>query len=142
MHTAFVKFLLCLLIAALPLQGFAAAIRLGCVHGPSSAVSVTQAVAGAQTSVPQQQAAQHCDQAAPAADSAASHPAADGGGQGGHAGDHASCSICSIGAAAPPPAILPPSAIAHTSAPALAPAPLIPGPILAGLERPPRLPSA
>lgn len=135
MHTAFVKFLLCLLIAALPLQGFAAAVRLGCVHGLSS---MTQAVESTSPRMPVHQAAQHCDEAAPAADIAASHHTADGGAQGAHHGDHSSCAICSIGAAAPPSSIVPPPALRHTSARAPAPAPLVPGPVPAGLERPPR----
>ncbi len=119
--------LLLLLIAALPLQGAAAAMRLSC--GPDHHPAQAAPAAGAHhhsASAPHSDA----DQAAfGTADHADHAPVASDG--------HAH-SYCCVGSAAPPSTAIPTVARDGSEFIAVAPPPLLTGFIPASLERPPR----
>ena len=130
--------MLWLLLAALPLQGMAAATRMSCAPAPNTAM----------TSEAQQTT--HAGHAMPAAGDHASHAAE--GVQGQHAAaaqdaapnqhHHTSacgnCAACAFGAAAPPPALAPVHAGAGADLPFSAAPRGTAGFIPPGLERPPR----
>ncbi|MBB5368852.1 MULTISPECIES: hypothetical protein [unclassified Janthinobacterium] len=119
MHRVFFRFLLWLLIAALPLQGFASSMHACCVED-----AVVAPVATAQVS--------HChDMAEPAA------AKADMGMHHGH--DCSNHGACTAGATAPPAMLaLQPLSLSGAPVP-LAGSLLFSGHIPSGLERPPRL---
>ena len=140
----FIKTLmLWLLLAALPLQGMAAATRMSCAPAPHAAMAAQ---------AHQAHQAAHAQHATPAADDHADHAGhAAGAGHDRHAAaqdtapdqhHHASacshCAACAFGAAAPPPA----PATVHAGAGPDLPFPAAPrgtaGFIPPGLERPPR----
>ncbi|MDC8758188.1 hypothetical protein [Janthinobacterium fluminis] len=118
MNRIVARFLLWCLFAALPLQGFAAAIRMSGGHTPPPALQLHGA-----------QLQQHM----PAHSHADAAPA--------HHHDDASCSACSaccVGACAPPVWPMLPAIPFISSEVRLTPAPLLAGHIPEGLERPPR----
>lgn len=124
MNRIFVRFLLWCLLAALPLQGFAAAIRMCGGH----TAPTTMQMHGA-THDHQRMLAQH--HAAADAPTAPAH----------HGVDEASCSACAaccVGGFVPPSWPDLPVMSHHSSAVALTPTPLVSGYIPDGLERPPR----
>jgi hypothetical protein len=112
MNRVLVRYLLWILIAALPLQGFAAAIRTCC--GPAHAAAAV---------------VDHADHADHAHMAGHAH---------GKASTCSNCASCCLGAAALPsnPVLTP--VFATASAVVLAPAPWVTGYIPDGLERPPR----
>jgi hypothetical protein len=136
---AFKTFLLWLLIAALPLQGFAAVISSSC--GPEQ--QWTAPTSGS-------------DQADEATDILESHHHAGGmdsnakafsAESGSHASDHGhhhktafcgTCGTCCAGAFALTSAVSWPPAVVQSGAQVVAPAPLVTGFVPDGLERPPR----
>ena len=131
MQRAFHTFLFWLLIAALPLQGFSAALQASCGTGAPHAAA--DSAAPAQPSV---------HDAHDAHDASTSHH-----GQHGDAGDTvaghgqsscSACAACCTGAIAPPSAF-PASMACNDARPAVSvPAPLLAGFIPPGLERPPK----
>lgn len=129
------KFLLWLLIAALPLQGFAAAMQTSCGqmvahHGQTEKTSAMQAH--------HQAAGDTADSMHASADHNAPHFAKDPAGANHHGGSCSACASCCIGAAAPPSVnVLTPVYRSAVPAPS-APAHLVAGFIPAGLERPPK----
>lgn len=125
MKRAFHTFLLWLLIAALPLQGFAAALQASC--GTSAHHEAAEMVASAQSH------AQHDHEASAGHHDDTGHTAAKD--------KHSSCSACAaccISAIAPPSVSLPSMAHSNARPAASSPAPLITGFIPPGLERPPK----
>ena len=135
MHRTLKTLLLLLLIAALPLQGAAAAMRLSC--GPAHHHQPAQ-LASATGAPHHDAAAAHFDSDHSAFDATASAEQAPAA-QVGHA--HSSCSACAaccVGAAAPPSASIPTAPLEGSEFIAVAPAPLLAGFIPASLERPPR----
>ena len=123
MHRVFFRFLLWLLIAALPLQGFASSMRACCVN---------EVVAPVKTAV---MAAAHChDMAEPMVH------VADNDDMGMHHGhDCSNHGACTAGATAPPGMpLLQPLSLSGVQMP-VAGSLLFSGHIPAGLERPPRL---
>lgn len=128
-HRLLLRSLLWLLVAALPLQGFAAVARLCCQPVTAS---------HSQAAMP----APHCHQMAGDGTHAAQSQSL-------HAADHASsadypaghdCShaACSVGASAPPSCLPAPVLAAAAGLPPLARSHLLNGHIPPGLERPPR----
>lgn len=138
MNRVFVRFLLWFFIAALPLQGFAAALKPCC--GPTSgALMAGQPAPGAHAAM-----GQHCDDMAAAAETVSRHQQA-----GAHDSDqdHArhggsatcsACAACSIGAVALPVMMAVAQPVFLSSKVVLAPEPRMRGYIPGGLERPPR----
>jgi hypothetical protein len=118
MHRVFFRFLLWLLIAALPLQGFASSMRACCVEDTVATVVTAQVF--------------HChDMAEPAV------AKADMGMHHGH--DCSNHGACTAGATAPPAMLaLQPLSLCGAPVP-LAGSLLFSGHIPSGLERPPRL---
>jgi len=134
MHRTLKTLLLLLLIAALPLQGAAAAMRLSCGpaqhHPPAQAASAT----GAHY---HHAAVAHSDSGHSAFDAASAEqtPAV----QDGHAHSYCSaCAACCVGAAAPLSSSIPTAPPKVSEFIAVAPAPLLAGFIPTSLERPPR----
>ena len=125
-HRLFLRSLLWLLIAALPLQGFAAVARLCCQ--PVTVAAVVMASAAAEPAPHCHQMPGDTAQPAPQASDHLDH-------QPGHDCGHAACSV---GASAPPSSMLAPALLQAASMPALASNRLLAGPVPAGLERPPR----
>lgn len=125
MHRVFFRFLLWLLIAALPLQGFASSMRACCVE--EMTVTPVAPVMAAQTP--------HChDMAEPVA-----HAAGDGDMGMHHGHDCSNHGACTAGATAPPAMLaLQPLSLSGAPVP-LAGSLLFSGHIPSGLERPPRL---
>ncbi len=125
MNRILVRLLLWCLLAALPLQGFAAALRICGDHTAPKTAQMHEAGHDHHEMTAEHAAEQHADADAPTQDCL----------------DDSSCSACAaccIGACAPPswPSL---PTISHESAPvALTPAPLVSGYIPGGLERPPR----
>ena len=125
MKRAFNTFLLWLLIAALPLQGFAAALQASC--GSSAHHTPADMVA------PAQDHAQHDDAAMAGHGSAADDTTAK------H--KHSSCSACAtccIGAIAPPSVTIASMSDGNVQPTLSSPSPLVTGFIPPGLERPPK----
>ena len=120
-HRLFLRSLLWLLVAALPLQGFAAVARLCCQP-------VTLSISKVAEPVP------HCHQMADQADDGSKHikPVDH---QPGHDCGHAACSM---GASAPPSCLPPPVMAPAVCLPPLASSQFLAGHIPAGPERPPR----
>lgn len=140
MHRALNTFLLWLLIAALPFQGFAAAVQASC--------ATTAHHASAQMTAPAQSDAGHEHHASPAHHEDAASATGDAA-EAEHSAvakhQSSSCSACAsccVGASAPP--CLSISSLAYGSSQAVvsSPAPLVTGFIPAGLERPPKRISA
>jgi hypothetical protein len=136
-------FLLCLLMAALPLQGLAAVVKASCGpahHGLSSATVAAQADHHAQAGATHQD---HHDQDQLASVSSATAAAASPDGGSAQADFHASsycsaCAACCTGAVAPPSAALSDSSVDAADSGAPSAVPLVAGFISAGLERPPK----
>ncbi|MFZ4874670.1 hypothetical protein ACL9RI_06280 [Janthinobacterium sp. Mn2066] len=128
MHRVFFRFLLWLLIAALPLQGFASSMRACCVE--DATVTPARPVMTAQTP--------HChDMAEPMVHTADDVEHADMGMHHGH--DCSNHGACTVGATAPPGMpLLQPLSLSGVPMP-IAGSLLFSGHIPAGLERPPRL---
>lgn len=126
-HRYLVRSLLWLLVAALPLQGFAAAMRSCCLQPPGAEVSMTMKRAQAE--------APHCHAMAEMADMQ------DHAGKAMDIGHGHDCGgACTVGATAPPPmAALHPLMLGAPQPPAALPL-LFAGHIPAGPERPPRIP--
>lgn len=125
MKRAFHTFLLWILIAALPLQGFAAALQASC--GTSAHHAAADMVAPAQSH------AQHDHQASAGHDDDAGDTAAK------HKQSSCSaCAACCIGAIAPPSVSLASMAYSNAQSAVSSPAPLLTGVIPPGLERPPK----
>lgn len=134
MHRALTTFLLWLLIAALPLQGFSAAVQASC------ATTAHHAVAQMDAPPPQSNAehghdahnAHHADAAGDAAEAGHSTIAK-------HTSSSCSaCASCCVGASAPPCLSLASLAYGSSQPVVSYPAPLVTGFIPAGLERPPK----
>ncbi len=128
MKRAFHTFLLWLLIAALPLQGFAAALQASCGTSAHHAAAETAAPAQSHAQHDHEASAGHHDDTGDTGDIAAKHK-------------HSSCSACAaccIGAIAPPSASLASMAYSNARPAVSAPAPLLTGFIPPGLERPPK----
>jgi len=126
--------LLLLVIAALPLQGAAAAMRLSCGpdhHHPAQGASAAGAHHHSATA-PHSDADHAAFKTAANADHAPVAPD-------GHAHSYCSaCAACCVGSAAPPSASIPTASREGSEFIAVAPAPLLAGFIPASLERPPR----
>lgn len=123
-HHHLVRSLLWLLVAALPLQGFAAAMRSCCWQQPAAAVSMQMT----------QQEAPHCHSMAHMENHAGK--AMDMG----HGHDCGNHGACTVGATAPPPmAALHPLRPGTPQLPGAMPL-LFAGHIPSGPERPPRSP--
>lgn len=126
-HRLFLRLLLWLLVAALPLQGFAAVARLCCQP-------VTLSVSKAAKPVP------HChqmaDDGAQGTDATHSTHTKQLDHQPGHDCGHAACSV---GASAPPSCLPAPVMAPALSLPPLASSRFLAGHIPAGPERPPRI---
>ena len=130
MHRALTTFLLWLLIAALPLQGFAAAVQASC--------ATTAHHAAAQMDVPAQSHAEH-GHSAHHDDAAGDATEAGHGTIGKHTGSSCSaCASCSVGASAPPCLSIGSLAYGNSQPVVSSPAPLVTGFIPPGLERPPK----
>lgn len=129
-HRYLVRSLLWLLVAALPLQGFAAAMRSCCLQPPGAEVSMTIKMAQAE--------APHCHAMADMADMEDHAGKAMDMSHGHDCGNHGACTV---GATAPPPpmAALHPLMLGAPQPPAALPL-LFAGHIPAGPERPPRSP--
>jgi len=129
MTRLFARLVLCLLIAALPLQGYAAAARACCAPASMSAMTMSGQGDGA-----------HCHHGqAHAARASLSAAAGHHDGANDHGGCHASsCAACCVGFVAAPAAGLRLPLLPAFSLAAPAPEPLLTGPVPAGLERPPR----
>ena len=132
MNRAFKTFLLWLLMAALPLQGFAAAMPSGCGsarHG----LAVTEAHHHGGIAGHGHDGAHHS-----ASDSAAKTNHAPGAS---HEHQHSSCSACAaccVGATAPPSSSTLTPAYCNSESFVISQVPLVAGFIPAGLERPPK----
>lgn len=120
-HRFFLRSLLWLLVAALPLQGFAAVARLCCQPVTLSISKVAKPVA-------------HCHQMADKADDGGKYIQPVGH-QPGHDCGHAACSV---GASAPPSCLSAPVMVPVVSLLPLASSQFLDGHIPAGPERPPR----
>ena len=121
-----VRSLLWLLVAALPLQGFAAAMRSCCWQPPGADMTVKMA-----------QAEPHCHAMAEMADIAEHAGKAmnmD------HVHDCGNHGACTVGATAPPPMAAPQPLMPGAPRPPGALPPLFAGHIPSGPERPPRSP--
>ncbi|MET0963900.1 MAG: hypothetical protein ABWY05_13955 [Noviherbaspirillum sp.] len=130
MHRALTTFLLWLLIAALPLQGFAAAVQASCAATAHHAAA--QVYAPAQSNAGHEHSAHH-DSAA-ASETGAGHDAAAK-----HTASSCSaCASCCVGAGAPPCLSLRGPGYGRSQPVVSSPAPLITGFIPPGLERPPK----
>lgn len=125
MHRVFFRFLLWLLIAALPLQGFASSMRACCVDEAVAPVTTVQSP--------------HCHDMAAAMAEPMAH-ADDNGDMGMHHGhDCSNHGACTVGATAPPGMpLLQPLSLSGVPLP-LAGSLLFSGHIPSALERPPRL---
>ena len=123
-------FLLWLLIAALPLQGFAAAVQASC--GPMAHHDQ------AETAMSVQSHHHEGDGATDSVKVAATKSSGDSAGAKHKSSFCSTCATCCVGAVAPPSvSVLPP--IYSSSVPAIsAPSPLVTGFIPSGLERPPK----
>lgn len=126
----FKKFLLWLLLAALPLQGIAAAVQTSCGpmahHGAADAVTQAQShhyegegVADGVTVVVAKATSDFSDLKQKSSLCSA-------------------CAACCVGAAAPPSGVAPTSAYNSSLLAVVTPSPLVNGFIPAGLERPPK----
>ena len=122
-----VRLLLWLLVAALPLQGFAAAMRSCCLQQPGPAVTMKMT----------QEDAPHCHAMTDMADMEDHVGKAMDMSHGHDCGNHGACTV---GATAPPPmAALHPLMLGAPQSPAALPL-LFAGHIPSGPERPPRSP--
>ena len=134
MNRAFNIFLLWLLIAALPIQGFAAAMPLGCGsphHGSAAAVTEAHHHDGI---------AEHSHDG-PDTHHSASGSAAKANPDTSHTQQHSSCSACAaccVGATAPPSSSPMTPAYRSSESFVISQAPLVAGFIPAALERPPK----
>lgn len=131
-------FFLWLLIAVLPVQGFASAIEASCGsqhHGSVALKAVTaehhhDGVAGAQ---------HHHEQTADSSGSSAHASTLGKVGDSGH--KHSlcgACATCCVGAVAPPSALAVPPSLSNTLPAVVTPPALATGFVPAGLERPPK----
>jgi hypothetical protein len=128
MTRTFARLVLCLLIAVLPLQGYAAVARVCCMPMPMQ-------MSG-------QGGAGHCHQ--PQAQRiASSAPCSEHSDHGGcHASSCAVCAACCTAFLAAPLAQMPSPLLPSFSLASPAATPLLTGPVPAGLERPPCLRTA
>jgi len=130
MNRAFKTFMLWLLLAALPLQGFAAAVQMSC--GPMAHHGSSEMVIHAESHRHEGDSA-----ASPSTEAAAKSSGSSADAK--HKSSFCSaCATCCVGAAAPPSiSVLTP--VYSSSLPVISsPAPLLAGFIPAGLERPPK----
>ena len=144
MNRALKTFLLWLLLAALPLQGMAAAIQASCgpahLHSGQAAPAATHNhfheagaghdAAGHDHSHAAADAARNADDASASSAKASAH------------GSCSACAACCIGATAPPPVSFPAPYRGNSESVAVSPPPLVAGFIPGGLERPPKRLSA
>jgi len=141
MNRFFRMLLLCLLVAALPLQGIAATMQAAC--GPAKDHGIADHGLAASHGQHQEQHQHHggARDAGPADSHAAAQAAVASDSPSGDQEHHSKCSVCAyccVGAAAPPGAAV--SEPAHASPlPVIVPAaPLLVGIVSSGLDRPPK----
>ena len=128
MNRAFKTFLLWLLLAALPLQGIAAAVQTSCGPMPHHGA----AEMGMQS---------HHHEGDDAADSAtvvAAKSAGDSADSKHKSSVCSACAACCVGAVAPPPSLALTPAYISSLPEVVSPSPLVTSFIPAGLERPPK----
>jgi hypothetical protein len=130
MNRFFKTFLLWLLLAALPLQGIAAAVQTSC--GPMAHHGATEVVLQAQSHH------HEGDGLADSATVAVAKATSDSSDIKQKSSFCSACAACCVGAAAPPSGVAPTSAYNSSLPAVVTPSPLVTGFIPAGLERPPK----